>query len=634
MCGINGFLNAPEFDFGAMNNLVGQMNDRLAHRGPDDEGIWLDPDHQLGLGHRRLSILDLSSAGHQPMRTPCGLTIVFNGEIYNFNDLYHLVSDFPFKSRSDTEMILALYKKYGQDCLQHLNGMFAFAIWDPDKKELFLARDRVGKKPLYFAEQGTSFSFSSELRSLLLLPWITPALDREALLDFLTFSFVPLPRTMFEGIRKLEPGHKLTVKSNGSVRHEQYWDVEFEQVENDEQVLCDRIREALETSVRYRMVSDVPVGAFLSGGVDSSAVVALMKREAHYPVKTFSIGFEGQPDYDELGYARNVAEQFGTEHHERVVSREDMMNFLPRVVDVFDEPMADPTSIPIYFLAEAAKEQGLKVIMNGDGPDELLLGYRNWMKYQRLYPKYRAYGTLPGFLRKGVAAMAARLASDSANTDIFYRAARGQELFWAGARGLRECNKNQFLDRAFLDEVNGHTSYDVIDAFRQTFDRARAKSAPQLGDADWMAYIGFKHLIPNFYTYRADRLCMAHGVEGRSPFLDYQFVNLALSIPAAMKTKGGEPKSILKKAMEPVLSQDILYRKKKGFCVPMQQWGTEVMADTIEEELPVFSDQYGVFDQAEIMRLVAAMRDGQTAYTATLWSVYFLLNWSNSWLRS
>lgn len=633
MCGINGILLKDAGGRGALGDHIHTMNEGIAHRGPDDDGVWLHDSLPLALGHRRLSILDLSSAGHQPMHTPSGTSIVFNGEIYNFKELREHVPDYPFASGSDTETILALYEKLGEECVSLLNGMFALAIWDPGKQTLFLARDRIGKKPLYYWRGAEGFAWSSEPRSLIQLPWIPSGLDPQALYQYLTFGFTPAPMTMFRSIAKLPPGYKMTIDLQGCGEPQPYWDVSYEEVSGEESGLCEQVREALDKSVKYRMISDVPVGAFLSGGVDSSAIVAHMVQEASYPIKTFSIGFEGQPDYDELEYARKIADTYQTEHHVRMVSRKDMVDLLPKIVEVFDEPLADPTCVPIYFLAELAHQEGLKVILNGDGPDELLMGYRNWMKYVRLFGPYRAYCMLPRPLKQVVANLVAKRSPHSPNTDIFFRAVDRQDLVMAGASGFRDWNKDSFLHPDFVAEAGRQSGHEIVSPFRASFRRA-TRGSRHWGDADWMCYLGFKYLIPNIYTHRADRLCMAHSVEARSPFLDFHFVQLALSIPVAQKTVQGEPKSILKKALEPTLSHETLYRKKKGFCVPMREWGADVMTNSIEERLPEFCREHGVFNEQAIQGLVAEMRAGRTEYTAALWSIYFLLNWSSTWLKA
>ncbi len=567
------------------------------------------------------------------MHTRCGTTIVFNGEIYNYRELRRRCSDFEFRSESDTELILALYEKLGVECFKHLNGMFALAIWDPQQHLLTLARDRIGKKPLYYHLCNDTVLFSSEIRSLLCWSTLKAQLDKKALYEFLTFGLVPTPRTMFEGITKLPPGSQLCIPASGNPAIQRFWEIDYQDVPEQEEELCDLLRRSLETSVNYRLVSDVPVGAFLSGGVDSSAIVALMQRNLGYRVNTFSIGFEGQPEYDELHCARAVAERFDTEHHEYVLSRRDIATFLPKVVEIFDEPLADPTCVPIFFLAKMARERGIKVVLNGDGPDELMLGYRSWVKYARLFPWYRRYARLPGIFKNGVLSVA-KLLGETPNTEIWHRAANNQEFFWGGARAFKEWNKRQFLSDSYLHEVRDITCHSTIQSFREEF-AASAVKRPNAGsdDINWMSYLGLKHLIPNFYALRADRLCMRHSVEARSPFLDYNFANLALSIPHRWKIKNGTPKYILKKALRPLLPASVLDRKKQGFCVPIREWGVDVIADTIEDKLPGFCSRHGVFDEPVVRKQVRHLRNGDRCNVPALWTTCFLLSWVESWIR-
>lgn len=631
MCGINGLLThaAPRDD---ATSLVAAMNNAVCHRGPDDQGVWQSECAAVVLGHRRLSILDLSTAGHQPMSLSTGETVVFNGEIYNYRELKARYSDHTYNSQSDTELLLAAYAQDGPACLRQLNGMFAFGIWDPKKETLFLGRDRIGKKPLYYTSQNGVFAFASEIKSLLTLPWVSAELDELALYDFLTFNFVPGERTMFKNIWKLLPGFQLTVRQDGSVSKSAYWEVEYHSLPDNQGVLESMLLESLERSVDYRLVSDVPVGAFLSGGVDSSALVALMSRQSLTPIKTFAIGFEGQPQYDELECAQSAANLFGTEHCERVVSRADIVDFLPRVVDIFDEPMADATCVPIFFLSQMAQAAGTKVIVNGDGPDELFLGYRGWSKYLRFYSGYRNYQRLPQFARACAANVATSLFPDSPGTEILNRAAKDQELFWGGARSFKEGTKRQFLSDDFLRRVGNRNCHTTIADLRCRFDQA---SPYVRANGDWMAYLGLKFLIPSFYMYRTDRLCMANSVEGRSPFLDYEFVNLALSISAAWKYRDGEPKFLLKQALRRILPHEILYRKKVGFCVPLREWAGDMMIAEIERTLPKFCRDTGIFREDQVRRQLRDVgQNGATTQVSTnLWTIYFLMAWFRKWIH-
>lgn len=633
MCGINGFLNQTGVALADPEGYVAAMNRALAHRGPDDEGAWHDPDRGVHLGHRRLSILDLSAAGHQPMQTPRGTTIVFNGEVYNFRELKRdLLVGERFASHTDTEVLLRLYERDGEGMLEHLNGMFAFALWDPDRGGLFLARDRVGIKPLYYTQQGGVFAFSSEIRALLTLPWVNAALDEEALYHFLTYTKVMPPRTMFEGIYKLRPGHKLFVRPGGPVAPEPYWEVAYENLDREpEAALQDRLLDGLRQSVGYRMISDVPVGAFLSGGVDSSAIVALMAERAAHPIKTYSVGFEGAPDYDELDPARRVSALFGTDHHERVVTAQDIRDFLPRIVEIYDEPLADATSIPIHFISQMARREGTTVVLTGDGADELFSGYRNWQRYVRLYPYYRAFARLPRPLKRLAAGAYRAYDAGSPNAEILARAADDQEFFWGGARGFKESVKRDFLSPAYSARVAHLDSYDEMLGFRRRFE-AVGMNGRRRRDVDWMCYLGAKSIVPDYYLYRADRLGMANSIELRVPFLDHHLVNYALSLPGGLKVRDGEPKYVLKKALEAILPRDVLYRKKMGFCVPLQEWAGEIMVDYLEREGAAFCERTGVFSEAGLRRQLDAARAGSAHYTSTLWSVYFLASWINRWI--
>ena len=633
MCGINGFLDAAGVVRADPAACVAAMNAALAHRGPDDEGAWHDAEAGVHLGHRRLSILDLSAAGHQPMRAPRGAVLTFNGEIYNFRELKAgLLRDEAFETRTDTEVLLRLYERFGEGMLDHLNGMFAFALWDPARRQLLLARDRLGIKPLYYTRQGGVFAFASEVKALLALPWVRAELDDEALYHFLTYGQVMPPRTMFRGIEKLRPGHKLVVRPGEEGRPEPYWEVSYENLDGaSEADLQARLLDELRRAVGYRMISDVPVGAFLSGGVDSSAIVALMAERTGHPVSTYSIGFEGAPDYDERAPARRVAERFGTAHHERVVTPDDIRDFLPHVVDVYDEPLADATSIPIYFIAQMARADGTTVVLTGDGADELFSGYRSWQRYVRLYPYYRAFTRLPRPVKR-LAAEAYRAYDEaSPNYEIVARAVDNREFFWGGARGFKESVKRSFLTPAYSARVAHLDSYDEMRDYRRRFD-AVGMNGRRRRDVDWMCYLGAKSIVPDFYLYRADRLGMAHSIELRVPFLDHHVVDLALSLPGPLKVRDGEPKYVLKKALEAVLPRDVLYRKKKGFCVPLQEWAGEIMVDYLAREGRAFCRRTGLFSEDGLRRQLDAARGGSAHYTSTLWSMYFLATWMDRWI--
>jgi asparagine synthase (glutamine-hydrolysing) len=615
--------------------LIQAMNSRIAHRGPDNDGVWSSKDDQLFLGHRRLSIIDLSPSGNQPMIDEQGNAIVFNGEIYNYKEIKaELGNTRPFKTGSDTEVILELYKTHGHSALKKLNGMFAFAYWNQHTETLYLARDRAGKKPLYYTLHDGKFAFSSEIKALLTLPWVKAKPDQEALYHFLTYNQLPAPLTMFEGIHKLDAGECMTIHK-GHIKIEKYWSIDPQNFENkSEQEISDELFHQLEKSVDYRMVADVPVGSFLSGGVDSSAVVALMRAQSNATIKTFSVGFDGQGSYDERVYADKVAKMFKTEHFEKNIRPEDISNSLPLIIDSFDEPMADATCIPIYFISQLARENGTIVVQTGDGADELFSGYRAWMKYQKVYPWYHLYNKFPSVIKKGMAGLVNETNDEaSAIREIFSRAAQGQELFWGGAKAFKESTKRSFLTAAYLKDIGNTNSYSIIQKYKQEFTQLKA-THPWLTDTDWMCYLGLRFQIPSKYLYRMDKLGMANSIEIRNPFLDYNVINTAFSIPARYKTKNQEPKYILKKSLERILPNEILYRKKMGFCVPLQEWAGEIMLDYTEQNLKSFTRNTELFTEAGLKEQIQAIRNGNKAYTNQLWTIYFLMAWFKKWMSA
>lgn len=635
MCGINGIYFLYGQDNGQSAVHIKAMNDAIAHRGPDDEGYWCNAEATLHLGHRRLSIIDLSAAGHQPMTDQEGDAIVFNGEIYNYKELQYLVQGgSPLQSDSDTEVLLRLLKKENEKALQRLNGMFAFAWWNSEKMELLLARDRAGKKPLYYTFQNGIFCFSSEIKSLLRLPWIKAECDQEALYHFLTYNQLPPPYTLFKGIGKLAPGERMLVNKNGhSIAP--YWEIEPEDWSaRSEAEIADTLYHLLDDSVKYRMVADVPVGAFLSGGVDSSAVVALMRRHHTGTIKTFSVGFEGQPGYDERIHADAIARKYGTEHHEKIVRPGDIADSLPAIIESFDEPMADATCIPIWFIAQLARQHNTIVVQTGDGADELFAGYNAWMRYRKIEPYYILLRRLPTAARRAFASLANGILSEGHPArEIIARASLQQELFWGGARAFKESEKASSLSATFAEATAGLSSYAVIQSYRKDFEVLQQKH-PHLSPIDWMCYLGFKFQIPSKYLYRMDRLGMAASIEIRNPFLDYRMVNAAFSVPSELKIKNNTPKYILKKSLERLLPHDILYRKKMGFCVPLQEWAGEIMLDYVETHRREFTRNTDIFSDDGLKRQLQAIRKGNTAYTNQLWTIYFMMAWFKKWMSA
>jgi len=632
MCGINGFFNYSKISISEQENLIERMNKAISHRGPDDCGIWSNPASNVYLGHQRLSILDLSERGHQPMVSPKGTAIVYNGEIYNFKILRKELISQPFFSETDTEVLLYIYEKFGHNCLDRVNGMFAFALWDEAKKELFLARDRIGIKPLYYTEINGVFAFASEIKALLSLPWIKAELDEEAFYHFLTFNKVIPPFTMFKNINKFHPGYMMVIGENGIKKYEPYWELSYSDYSSlSEEDLIDLVVSKLEESVQNRLLSDVPVGAFLSGGVDSSSIVSLMSKNVSFPVKTYSIGFQNSPSYDERVYARKISRQFGTEHFEKIVTPQDIVEFLPKIVDIFDEPLADATSIPIYFLSQLARENGTIVILTGDGADELFCGYRSWMRYVKLFPYYRLLSKFPKIIRSGLANFYGAINKGSPYYEILNRLKKSQEFYWSGARGFKESTKHSFLSKDFVQKMAGKNSYDQVLYYQKLFGSIQ-KHNRESTFIDWLCFMGLKDSIPNYYLYRADHLGMANSIELRVPFLDHDYVNFAISIEGKWKIHANEPKYVLKKSLEGILPSEIIYRKKQGFCVPLLEWAGDVMVNYIESNLKVFCRETGLFNENGLREQISQTRKGNIDYISMLWTIYFLMAWIRKWM--
>jgi asparagine synthase (glutamine-hydrolysing) len=560
-----------------------------------------------------------------------GRVIVYNGEIYNFQALKKRFQGTASRSTSDTEVLLKCYEADGEKCLEYLNGMFAFAIWDPCEKQLLLARDRVGIKPLYYTTMGGRFAFASEIKALLALPWVRAELDEAALSTFLAFNHLQPPATMFKGIFKFHPGHRMIVDASGIQSYEPFWKPQWpKELLGKNGELQRKLLQELAESVKRQMISDVPVGVFLSGGVDSSGIVALASQNTNVPLSTYSIGFEGAPDYNELDYARQVAQQYKTNHVERMVRKEEIAEFLPRLVDIYDEPLADATSIPIYFISQLARTNGTRVVLTGDGSDELFCGYRRWTNYARVLPWYRRYLRLPGWIRKAVKSGYSACDRSSSRYELLSQAAAGHEIYW-GAGGFKESTRRAVLNEEYLRRLNGSGPYESVRAARRGFENAFSDPAMR-SDVNWLCYNGFTDAVPNFYCYRADRMGMAHSIELRVPFLDNAMVDLAFSLPASCKLNGGEPKSILKKSLEPLLPREVLYRRKMGFCVPVREWAGEVFVRYIDKNLKGFCRETGLFREDGVREQLRQIENGDGDYAFGLWNLYFLMAWMRKWI--
>lgn len=631
MCGIAGKLNFSDNPVDL--HLLQRMCDVIAHRGPDDWGIHCSG--PVGLGNRRLSIIDLAG-GHQPI---CNedetIWIVFNGEIYNFPKLAEdlLRRGHCFKTRSDTEVIVHLYEEYGLECLQHLNGMFAFAIWDEPRKRLFIARDRLGKKPLCYAQTSTSLVFASEIAALLQDPQVPRELNLDALDLYLCLLYVPAPHTMFKGVHKLPAGHYLLVE-NGKLRVERYWDVHFEPKSSiSEEEAAEQVRILLAEAVRCRLISDVPVGAFLSGGIDSSAVVALMSRAGHGPVRTFSIGFEGFEDEtrNDLPYARQIARQYGTLHEEMIV-RPNVADLLPTLVRHYGEPFGDGSAVPTYYVSQLARS-AVKVVLSGDGGDEVFGGY-NWYLDTRANNPWRP---IPSIIRQGTGNLLNALG------EMQWRRAAGavkgavSTLQQVGNSAADPLRRYASIHRRFSQTLLSHLYLPDV----QHDLNGGAKLDPALGGRairnyaylDQIAYLDHKLYLPDDILVKVDIASMANSLETRAPFLDYRLVEFVASLPTEMKVAHGATKRLLRLALKDIVPDAVLNRPKMGFGPPMDKWMSEDLFPMARDILlgPRLT-QRGLFDRALIAAMLAQHRSGQMSHGYHLWLLLVFELWCQMFL--
>jgi asparagine synthase (glutamine-hydrolysing) len=625
VCGIAGFAGKNDrLSNDERSDVLDRMCRVIRHRGPDDQGVMIAD--VVALGMRRLSIIDLAG-GHQPISGEDGsVTVVFNGEIYNYLELQRELEaqGHTFRTSSDTETIVHSYEEYGSSCVDKLRGMFAFAIWDERERRLFIARDRVGKKPLYYTltRQGTLI-FGSELKSILQHPEAEREIDVEALDAYLSLGYVPDPLSIFRGVCKLPPGHHLTF-AEGRIAVEKYWDFQYESVEaRPEDDYLEELLALLDESVRLRLVADVPLGAFLSGGVDSSTIVALMSQHTDRPVKTFSIGFE-EDGYDELKYARVAARQFGTDHHEFIVTPE-ICHIVDELAWHLDEPFADSSAIPTYAVSKLAREH-VKVVLSGDGGDELFAGYTRYL----IDRKRSGFAKLPRVLRHGLMQPLSRKLP-------------------AGAWG-RNYLHNVTLDplNRYLDSVSYFTTLNKRSLYSSAF-RSRLSDQDQAttlfeeyarqgssGDPlDTLLYLDSKTYLPGDILTKVDRMSMAVSLEARVPLLDHKLIEFVTRIPAHFKMKGAETKHIFKRVVRGLVPDEILDRPKQGFGLPIRNWINQELRGYIRDVLfDQRTRERGYFNQDYIVSLLNEHDRGRRDHTSPLWALFMLELWHRTFVDS
>lgn len=607
MCGIAGAMVFNDSSYQIAPEYIDVMRETMVHRGPNGGQTWVSPDRKVGLGHRRLSIIDLSDQANQPMANETNdIWIVFNGEIYNHGEIRQelkQIGSHQWKTNhSDTEMILHAYEQWGIECIHKFRGMFAIAIWDGRERNLWLVRDRIGIKPLYYSFHHGRVTFASEIKALLTDRELPRKVHEEAFYHYLSFLTTPSPQTLFDGIKKLSPGTWLRIDERGQTREHKYWDVwdhTSPLTNKSEDEIAEMLLEELRVAVNYRKVSDVPVGVFLSGGIDSSTNLALFSENARDKVKAFTIGYEGTYETykNETEYAKMMADIEGAEYHEKLLTIDDLISFLPKMVHLQDEPIADPVCVPVYYVSKLARDNGTIVCQVGEGSDELFWGYESWktsLKLQNLNDM-----PFPNIAKRmGLSALRMLGKDQSLQYELLRRGTEKLPIFWGGAEAFTEAQKQRLISPRLRREFANFTSWEAL---RPTYDRFKS-NAWDPSRLNWMTYVDLNLRLPELLLMRVDKMSMGVSLEGRVPFLDHKFVELAMSIPSKMKTTGNISKHILKKSVRGVIPDEIIDRKKQGFGVPVYEWFFDKLGDQIKKDLKEFCDQTDFLDNDEVMR--------------------------------
>ncbi|MGZ3157879.1 MAG: XrtA/PEP-CTERM system amidotransferase [Burkholderiaceae bacterium] len=617
MCGIVGIFDMRG-ERAIDRQLLDRMNETQYHRGPVEGGLHIEPG--LGFGHRRLSIIDLSS-GQQPLfNEDHSVVVVFNGEIYNFQELMEelLKLGHTFRTHCDTEVIVHAWEQWGDQCVHRFRGMFAFVVWDRNKKTLFAARDRLGIKPFFYAVVDGLFIFGSELKALLTVPALKREIDPRAVEEYFAYGYVAEPRTIFKGALKLSPGYMMTLHiGDTDITPKKYWDVPFKMhapmsEQETEQALIVQLREA----VKSHMIADVPLGGFLSGGVDSSAIVAMMAGLTSGPVNTCSIAFN-DPEYDESEFANQVATQYKTQHHTETVDKDDY-GLIDTLARLYDEPYADSSAIPTYRVCELARKH-VTVALSGDGGDENFAGYR---RYRYAMAEQQVRSILPSGLRKPLFGLLGKYYPKADWAPRMFRAkttfeALSRDLaegYFHGVSKMTDQARDKLFSEKFKQDLQGYRAFEVM--------RGHAANAPTDDPLSVIQYLDMKTWLPGDILTKVDRASMAHALEVRVPLLDHQFVEWASGVPSSFKLKGGEGKHVFKHALNPYLSDDILYRTKKGFSIPLADWFRGPLRARVRESvLSRTLLDTGIFNETYLRHMLDQHQSGLKDYSVSLWSV-------------
>jgi asparagine synthase (glutamine-hydrolysing) len=643
MCGLAGFLDPSGKAGGtdAMREAAARMAAALRHRGPDDAGAWADADAGIALGHQRLSILDLSAAGHQPMTSGCGrYVIAYNGEVYNFAELRSEIEagGHRFRGRSDTEVLVEAIAQWGVEAaLKRAIGMFAFALWDREERTLTLARDRLGIKPLYWGRFGDLFLFGSELKALRAHPRFVPEVDRNALAAYLRFNYVPAPHSIYRNVCKLEPGRLLRLRPGEEPRIETWWDLfalarkaQGERIETNEGAATERLEALLRDAVKRRLVADVPLGCLLSGGVDSSAIAALMQAESTSAVKTFSIGFR-EKAYDEAAHARAVAGHLGTDHTELVAESRHALELVPRLPDLYDEPFADSSQIPTFLVSELTRKH-VTVALSGDGGDELFAGYTRYAWARNL----RRLGAAPNALRSGLAGGIRALSPAVWDRLAHAIPARVRpRLFGDRLYKLADVIAFADEDRLYRRLITHWDDPEAIvpgalEPRGAVWDSALTRDFPDFGER--MQLLDTATYLPDDILAKVDRASMAVGLEARVPLLDHRVVELALRLPPGFRMRGGESKLLLRRVLYRHVPKELIERPKMGFAVPLAEWLRGPLRDWAEALLDAGRlNEGGFFRPAPIREKWTEHLSGHRNHQYLLWSVLMFEAWRERW---
>ena len=627
MCGIVGIW---DYKNKVSREILEKMRNSLSHRGPDDAGIFVDGENNIGFGHQRLSIIDLSFLGHQPMTNEDkSLWIVFNGEIYNFKEIRRDLENkgYKFKSNSDTEVVLKSYQEWGKEAVNRFRGMFSFAILDKEKEKLILCRDRAGVKPLYYYLNNGLFIFASGIRAIISHPRVKKEINFDALALFLKFGYIPEPHSIFQKIYKLQPGYFLEIDKQGHIKKDKYWDVvdfylKKSNYGKSEKNVEEELEKILIDSFKLRLVSDVPVGIFLSGGIDSTLVTALLAKNTNYSLKTFTIGFQEQ-EYNEAGYAKKIANYLGTEHYEMFCTQKEALDIIPKLPEIYDEPFGDSSAISTYLLSQFTRKQ-VKVSLSADGGDEIFCGYNHYKLINNIFCRINKIPSI--FLNPTLLSQGAKLFLKSSNLQN-------------KIRKINEAIENKKDLRHVFTTINSYWLKDEIVSllindfsFPETFfnDFKRIKD---LDPITQMQAVDYKTYLCSDILTKVDRATMAVGLEGRDPFLDQNIIEYVAKLPLNLKYRNGQRKYILRKILRKYMPEKLVERPKKGFSVPIDFWFKKDLEPLLREYLsPQKIRREGIFSEEIVNRELNSYFSNKSVSIKKLWLILVFQLWKEKWI--